>query len=37
MPGKLVHFEVPASDTSRALDFYKNMFGWKFQNFEGPV
>ena len=37
MPGKLVHFEVPASDTSRALEFYKNMFGWEFQNFEGPV
>jgi uncharacterized protein len=37
MAGKLVHFEVPAKDTSRALDFYKKTFGWEFQNFEGPV
>ena len=37
MAGKLVHFEVPAKDTSRALDFYKKTFGWDFQNFEGPV
>jgi predicted enzyme related to lactoylglutathione lyase len=35
MAGKLVHFEVAAKDTSRALDFYKNMFGWEFQGFEG--
>lgn len=35
MPGKLVHFEVPAKDTSRALDFYSKMFGWQFQAFEG--
>ena len=37
MATKLVHFEVPASDTSRALEFYKGMFGWEFQNFEGPM
>ena len=37
MAGKLVHFEVPAKDTSRALDFYKNMFGWQFQAMEGPI
>jgi predicted enzyme related to lactoylglutathione lyase len=37
MAGKLVHFEVQAQDTNRALDFYKNMFGWQFQGFEGPV
>lgn len=37
MAGKLVHFEVPAKDTSRALDFYKNMFGWEFQAMPGPV
>jgi uncharacterized protein len=37
MAGKLVHFEVPASDTNRALDFYKKTFGWNFQGMEGPV
>ena len=35
MAGKLVHFEVAAKDTNRALEFYKNMFGWEFQAFEG--
>jgi predicted enzyme related to lactoylglutathione lyase len=37
MAGKLVHFEVPAEDASRALDFYKKTFGWEFQAMEGPV
>jgi predicted enzyme related to lactoylglutathione lyase len=37
MAGKLVHFEVPAQDTARALDFYGKMFGWQFQGFDGPV
>jgi predicted enzyme related to lactoylglutathione lyase len=37
MAGKLVHFEVPASDTSRAQDFYKKTFGWQFESMEGPV
>ena len=37
MAGKLVHFEVPAKDSSRALDFYKDLFGWQFQSMEGPV
>jgi uncharacterized protein len=36
MAGKLVHFEVPASDTSRAQDFYKKTFGWQFESMEGP-
>ncbi len=34
MAGKLVHFEVPADDTSRALNFYNEMFGWSFQAIE---
>jgi predicted enzyme related to lactoylglutathione lyase len=37
MAGKLVHFEIPADDTSRALDFDRRMFGWSFQAMEGPV
>ena len=36
MAGKAVHFEIPAQDTGRAQDFYKNLFGWEFQAFEGP-
>jgi predicted enzyme related to lactoylglutathione lyase len=37
MAGKPVHFEIPAKDTSRAIDFYKGLFGWEFQAMEGPV
>ena len=36
MAGKLVHFEVPANDTKRAVGFYKDMFGWEFQEYPGP-
>jgi predicted enzyme related to lactoylglutathione lyase len=37
MAGKPVHFEIPASDTSRAREFYGNLFGWQWQTMEGPV
>jgi hypothetical protein len=37
MAGELVHFEVPADDTSRALGFYSGVFGWSFRAAEGPV
>jgi hypothetical protein len=32
-----VHFEIPAQDMSRAQKFDKDMFGWQFQAFGGPV
>ena len=35
MAGNPVHFEIAAQDTSRAKEFYKKMFGWEFQAFEG--
>jgi uncharacterized protein len=30
MPGKLVHFEVPARDAEREKAFYSGVFGWEF-------
>jgi predicted enzyme related to lactoylglutathione lyase len=36
MAGQPVHFEIPAKDTSRAQEFYNGMFGWEFQDMEGP-
>jgi predicted enzyme related to lactoylglutathione lyase len=30
MAGKIVHFEVPASDTGRARSFWSGGFGWDF-------
>jgi uncharacterized protein len=32
MPGQLVHFEIAASDEDRAIGFYKQVFGWEFQD-----
>lgn len=37
MAGKPVHLEIAASDTSRAREFYGNLFGWEWQPLEGPV
>jgi uncharacterized protein len=34
---KIVHFEVPASDTGRAKEFWGALFGVEFQTYEGPV
>jgi predicted enzyme related to lactoylglutathione lyase len=28
MPGKIVHFELPAADADRATGFWKGLFGW---------
>ena len=30
MPGKLVHFEIPAKDTQKAKAFWSGVFGWEF-------
>ena len=30
MAGKLVHFELPAEDSSRAKGFWSGVFGWEF-------
>jgi predicted enzyme related to lactoylglutathione lyase len=32
MPGKLVHFELPAQDTQRARDFWSSVFGWTWND-----
>lgn len=28
---KVVHFEIPADNAPRAIDFYKKIFGWNIQ------
>ena len=32
---KVVHFEIPADDTSRATQFWGDLFGIDFQTYEG--
>jgi len=32
-----VHFEIPAENPQRAIDFYGKLFGWAFTKWEGPM
>jgi predicted enzyme related to lactoylglutathione lyase len=37
MANELVHFELPAEDTARAKQFWASLFGWTFNESDGPV
>lgn len=32
-----MHFEIPADNPERAIQFYQDIFGWTFQKWEGPM
>ena len=32
---KVVHFEIPADDVTRAKEFYGSIFGWQLDDMEG--
>lgn len=32
----IVHFDLPADDPRRAMEFYRELFGWEFGKYEGP-
>ncbi len=32
---KVIHFEIPAKDTKRAVAFYQKAFGWKLDKYGG--
>jgi len=34
---RVSHFDIPADDPKRAQKFYKEVFGWKFKKWEGPM
>ena len=34
--GRVTHFEITADDPERAVDFYKQVFGWDIDKWEGP-
>jgi predicted enzyme related to lactoylglutathione lyase len=34
---RIVHFELPAENPQRAIEFYTKTFDWKFQKWEGPM
>ena len=32
-----IHFEIPAEDPQRAIQFYETIFGWSFHKWDGPA
>jgi predicted enzyme related to lactoylglutathione lyase len=34
---RVIHFEIPADDPERAVNFYRSVFGWEINNWGGPV
>lgn len=34
---RVIHFEIHASDLDRAERFYRDVFGWDVQKFDGPI
>jgi predicted enzyme related to lactoylglutathione lyase len=35
--GRVIHFEIHASDLERASKFYTEVFGWTIHKWDGPV
>lgn len=35
MPGKLVHFDIPANDLEKMAGFYRTVLGWKIERYGG--
>ena len=33
---RVVHFEISADKPERATEFYKKVFGWNIQKWDGP-
>jgi predicted enzyme related to lactoylglutathione lyase len=33
---RITHFEIPADNPDRAIEFYEKVFSWKFQKWDGP-
>ena len=34
---RVTHFEIPADDPERAILFYQQVFGWRFEKWSGPL
>jgi uncharacterized protein len=37
MMNRPIHFEIPAENPQRAIDFYQGVFGWTFKKWDGPM
>ena len=34
---RIIHFEIGAVDTDKIIKFYKDVFGWEFKSWGGPM
>jgi predicted enzyme related to lactoylglutathione lyase len=34
---RVVHFEYPVSEPEKSIQFYTDVFGWKFEKWNGPM
>ena len=34
---RLVHFEMNVKDVQKTITFYEDVFGWRFQKWDGPM
>lgn len=34
---RVTHFELPADDPERAIAFYRDVFGWTIEKWDGPT
>ena len=34
---RITHFNIPVDDPGRAQKFYKEVFDWKFEKWDGPT
>jgi predicted enzyme related to lactoylglutathione lyase len=34
--GRVIHFEIHAEKPERAIEFYQDLFDWKFSKWQGP-
>jgi uncharacterized protein len=34
---RIVHFELPTTDTETSRKFYETVLGWKFEKYPGPM
>ncbi len=34
---RVIHFELPVDDADRAVNFYRSVFGWEINKWDGPM
>ena len=37
MNNRVIHFEIPAADTTKMAEFYRTVFGWEIRKWDNPA